>query len=182
MLDDIRIDAEPTVIENPDPDTIVEHSADTALVFLPFRIKAGQVIDPFGGSVDELLFLLPIVALVLAAEDIELDAEPEEGKAAEIAAVLDTAEDAKKAADKAVKKAAKAEESAEKAKEKLDEIKPELSDEETAAIEKQARDAEKEAAKANRKAKKAEAKARLAEEDAKAAGVLPLDEDGDSSE
>ena len=182
MLDDIRIDAEPTVIENPDPDTIVEHSADSALVFLPFRIKAGQVIESFGGSMDELLFLLPIVALVLAAEDIELDAEPEEGKAAEIAAVLDTVKDAKKIADKAAKKAAKAEESAEKAKEKLEEIEPELSGEEKATIEKQAREAEKEAAKADRKAKKAEAKARLAEEDARAAGVLPQDENGDDSE
>jgi hypothetical protein len=149
-------------------------------VFLPFRIKASQVVDPFGGSMDELLFLLPIVTMVLAAEDIELDAEPEEGQAAEMAAVLDTAKDAKKAAGKAAKIAAKAEESAEKAKEKLDEIKPELSDEEKAAIEKQAREAEKDAAKADRKAKKAEAKARLAEEDAKAAGVLQPDEDGDN--
>jgi amino acid transporter len=181
MLDDIRIDAQPMVIENPDADTIVQHSEDSALVFLPFRIKARQVVNPFGGSVDELLFLLPVVAMVLAAEDIELGAAPEEGKAAEMAAVLDTVEDAKKIADKAARQAAKAEESAEKAKEKLDEINPELSDEEKARIEKEARAAEKLAAKANRKAKKAGAKAQLAEEDAKAAGVLPPDENGDNS-
>lgn len=179
MLDDIRIDAQPMIIENPDADTIVQHSEDSALVFLPFRIRANQVIDPFGGSMDELLFLLPVVAMVMAAEDIALDAEPEEGKAAEIAAVLDTVEDAKKTADKAAKEASKAEESAEKAKEKLSEITPELSDAEKARIHKQTRTAQKKAVKADRKAKKAEAKAQLAKEDAKAAGVLHADENGD---
>jgi hypothetical protein len=182
MLDDIRIEAQPMVIENPDADTIVQHSADSALVFLPFRIKDRQVVDPFGGSMDELLFLLPVVALVMAAEDIELDAEPEEGKAAEMAAVLDTVEDTKKSADKAAKEAARAEESAEKAKEKLGDITPGLSDEEKTRIEKEARTAEKQATKADRKAKKAEAKAQLAEEEAKTAGVLPPDENGDGSE
>ena len=179
MLDDIRIDAQPMIIENPDADTIVQHSEDSALVFLPFRIRANQVIDPFGGSMDELLFLLPVVAMVMAAEDIALDAEPEEGKAAEIAAVLDTVEDAKKTADKAAKEASKAEESAEKAKEKLSEITPELSDAEKARIHKQTRTAQKKAVKADRKAKKAEAKAQLAKEDAKAAGVLPADGNND---
>jgi amino acid transporter len=181
MLDDIRIDAEPIIVENPDADTIVQYSADSALVYLPFRIKARQVVDPFGGSMDELLFLLPVVALVLAAEDIELDAEPEEGKAAESAATLDAIEDTKKSADKAAKEALKAEETAQKAIEKLDEIVPELNDEQKARIHKQARAAQKEAAKAERKAKKAEAKAQLAEENAKAAGILPADEQGDSS-
>ena len=181
MLNDIRIDAEPMVIENPDADTIVQHSEDSALVFLPFRIRDSQVADPFGGSMDELLFLLPVVAMVLASEDIELSAEPEEGKAAEMAAVLDTVEDTKKSADKAAKQAAEAEESAERAKEKLEEINPELSDEEKSRIEKEARAAERQAAKAGRRAKKAEAKAQLAEEDAKAAGVLPTDENGDNS-
>jgi amino acid transporter len=181
MLDDIRIDAQPLVIEDPDADSIVQHSADSAIVFLPFRIKANRVVDPFGGSMDEMLFLLPVVALVLAAEDIELDAKPEEGKAAEMAAVLDTVEDAKKIADKASKEAAKAEETAEKAKEKLSEITPELSDEEKARIHKQTRAAQKKAVKADRKAKKAAAKAQLAEEDAKIAGVLPPHENGKDS-
>jgi gamma-glutamylcysteine synthetase len=182
MLDDIRIDAQPMVIEEPDADSIVQHSADSALVFLPFRIKANRVVDPFGGSMDEMLFLLPVVALVLAAEDIELDAEPEEGKAAELAAALDTVVDTKKSADKAAKEAAKAEETAEKAKEKLSEITPELSEEEKSRIHKQTRTAQKKAVKADRKAKKAEAKAQLAEEDAKAAGVLPSDENAEDSE
>jgi hypothetical protein len=178
MLEDIRIDAQPLIIENPDADAIVQHSADSAMVFLPFRIRDNQVVDPFGGSMDELLFLLPVVAMVLAAEEVELDAEPEEGKAAEMAAVLDTVEDAKKNAEQALKEAVKAEESAEKAREKLDEIEPELSDEEKAKLEKEARAAAKQAVKADRKAKKAEAKAQLAQEDAQAAGVLPPDENG----
>jgi hypothetical protein len=181
MLDDIRIEAQPVVIENPDADAIVQNSEDSALVFLPFRISAKRVVDPFGGSMDELLFLLPVVAMVLAAEDIELGAEPEEGKAAEMAAMLDTVEDAKKNANKAAKQAAKAEESAERAREKLEELNPQLTEEEKARVEKEARAAEKKAAKADRKAKKAEAKAQLAEEEAKAAGVLPSDENGEDS-
>jgi hypothetical protein len=49
--------------------------------------------DFFGHPVEETLDQLPIVALVLAAEDIALDAEPEEGEAAERAAAADRAED-----------------------------------------------------------------------------------------
>jgi len=45
------------------------------------------------------------VALVLAAEDIELDAEPEEGIAGEIAAALDILADAEKKARKTEKEA-----------------------------------------------------------------------------
>ncbi len=181
MLNDVRIDAEPHVIENPDAESIIEYSADASLVFLPFRIKANQVVDPFGGSMDELLFLLPVVAMVLAAEDIELDAEPEEGRAAEMAAALDALEDAKKSADKTAKKAAEAAEIAEKTKEKLKDLKPDVSEEDKASLEKEIQEAEKQAAKAARKAAKAAAKARLAAEEAEAQGALPGNDEQDSS-
>ena len=48
------------------------------------------------------------MALLLAAEDIDLDAEPEEGKAAEIAAVTDALGDARKQALKKEEAADKA--------------------------------------------------------------------------
>jgi hypothetical protein len=175
MLEEVRIEAEPLVIENPDAESIIEYSSDASLVFLPFRIKANQVVDPFGGSQDELLFLLPVVAMVLAAEDIELAAEPEEGQAAEMAATLDAAEDAKKTADKAAKEAADAAETAEKAKEKLKDLKPDASEEDKALLEKQIQETEKQAEKAARKAAKAAAKAQLAAEEAEAQGALTGD-------
>jgi amino acid transporter len=182
MLDEVRIEAEPHVIENPDAESIIEYSADASLVFLPFRIKANQVIDPFGGSLDELLFLLPLVAMVLAAEDIELDAEPEEGRAAEMAAAFDALEDAKKSAEKAAKEAAEAAETAEKAKEKLKDLSLEANDEDKTRLEKEIQETEKQATKAARKAAKAAAKAQLAAEEAEASGILPVEEDKDASE
>jgi len=182
MLEDVRIEAEPLIIQNPDVDTIVEYSAEATLVFLPIRIKANQVVDPFGGLLEELLFLLPVVAMVMAAEDIELDAEPEEGRAAETAAALDAVEDAKKSAEKAAKAAAEAAETAETAKEKLEDLEPGVSDEDKAKIEKEAQEAEKQAAKAARKAAKATAKAQLAAEEAEASGILTVEEDKDASE
>ncbi|MGD8523554.1 MAG: amino acid permease [Desulfobacterales bacterium] len=182
MLDDVRIQAEPHVIENPDAESIIEYSADASLVFLPFRIKANQVVDPFEGSMDELLFLLPVVAMVLAAEDIELDAEPEEGQAAEMAAALDAVEDAKKSADKAAKEAADAADAAEKAKEKLKDIKPDASEEDKALLEKEIQETKKRAEKASRKAAKAVAKAKLAAEEAEAQGALPGNDEEDPSD
>jgi hypothetical protein len=54
------------------------------------------------------------VALVLAAEDIDLDAEPEEGKQAEVAAALDALADTEEKARKAEKAATEVTEQAEK--------------------------------------------------------------------
>ena len=45
---------------------------------------------------NETLFQLPVTVLVMAAEDIDLDAEPEEGQAAEMAEALDAVADAEK--------------------------------------------------------------------------------------
>jgi hypothetical protein len=181
MLDEIRIEAEPLVIQTPDADTIAENSEESALVFLPCRIRADKVVGPFGGSLDGLLFLLPLVAVVLAVEDIKLDAEPEEGKAADRAAALDAVQEAKKIAEKAAKEAVKAAEIAEQAKSKLMESAPETDEENQANLEKQAREAQYNADLAANTAKEAEAKARLAAEEAEASGILPPDDENDSA-
>ena len=80
---------------------VIAFSKDASLVFLPFRLKGNQPVDPFGNPVDQILGKLPVTALVLAAEDIELEAEPEEGIAGEIAAALDALADAEKKAKEA---------------------------------------------------------------------------------
>ena len=181
MLDDARIEAEPLVIENPEADTIAEYAEESALVFLPCRIQADKVVDPFGGSLESLLFLLPLVAVVLAAEDIDLDAEPEEGKAADIAAAIDAVEDAKKTAAKAAKEAAEAAETAEKVKSKLKNLAPGTDEETKANLENEAQEAQSDAALAADRAKEAQIKARLASEEAEASGILPPAENGDRS-
>ena len=94
FLDEVRINASVHILAEVTSDSIVEESADAALVFLPFRIRDNQPVDLLGGALDETLFALPATAAVLAAENIDLDAEPEEGRAADIASALDNLTDA----------------------------------------------------------------------------------------
>ena len=52
-------------------------------------LKAGEIFDSSGNPVDPLLLKLPIVAMVMAAQDIQLDAEPDAGIAGQLAEVED---------------------------------------------------------------------------------------------
>jgi hypothetical protein len=175
MLEDVRIEADPEIVREVDADTFADYSADSALAFIPFRIKNNQIVDPFGNHMEKTLFLLPVTAMVLAAEDIELDAEPEEGKAGEMAEAVDALEDAQKKARSAAKEAEKIAAAAKKAKEKAEEMKknPDGVDSEMLAVaEKEADEIEKHAVKMARKAAKAAVKAETAAREAKASGVL----------
>ena len=182
MLEEVRIEANPELVKDVDADTLAEYSADSSLAFLPFRIRDNQVLDPFGNSMENTLFLLPVTAMVLAAEDVELDAEPEEGRAGEMAETLDALEDARKLAQAAEKEAAEAAEAAEKAREKVEAMTtdPEGVDEESKAkAEKTAEEADKQATKMTRKAAKAAAKAEIAAREAEASGALQEDSEED---
>ena len=175
MLEEIRIEAEPEIVRDVDADAIAEYSADAALAFIPFRIKSNQIVDPFGNPMENTLFLLPVTAMVLAAEDIKLDAEPEKGKAGEMAEVLDTLEDARKTARTTTREAEKATKAAEKAKAKAENMRknPDDVDSDNLAVaEKKAEEAENQAAKMTRKAAKAAAKADTAAREAESSGVL----------
>ncbi len=121
ILEEVRIEAEPEVVKNPDTELIVEYSAHAALVFLPIRLVGNRlkISVCHDDGLEELLPRLPTVALVLAAEDIELDAEPEDGKAGEIAETLDALEDAQKKAREMKKEA---DESAQEAEKKWKEL------------------------------------------------------------
>jgi hypothetical protein len=176
MLEEVRIEAEPVIIENAAAEKIAEYSADSSLVFLPFRLKENQVVDSFGNPMEDSLFLLPVVAMVMAAEDIELDAEPEAGEAGETAQVMDALEEARKKEKEALKNAEKAADAAESARKKAEEIKKdaEAADPETVEkAEKTAGEAEVQADKLARKAAKATAKAETAFKEAEDAGVVP---------
>jgi hypothetical protein len=101
MLEEIRISADPQVVTITDEHSIEQNSKDAALVFLPFRIGSGKIQGAYETNIDELASLGMRVALVLAAEDIDLDAEPEEGVHGEVAAALDALTDAEKKASQA---------------------------------------------------------------------------------
>jgi hypothetical protein len=172
MLDDVRIEAEPVMVIEPNPDIVAARSKDASLVFLPFRLKGNQPLDPFGGLLEEILPRLPSVALLLAAEDIDLDAEPDEGKVAEIAAVMDAREDAHKEARKKEEAANKARH---KVEQKLQEVqKAARSETDTEKLERlkwEVKEAQKTAKAASRKAARAAVKAEDATKTAEHAGV-----------
>ena len=96
ILQEVRIEAEPVMIDNIATDTLITQSENSTLVFLPFRLKDDQITDPYGQPLGDVLARLPLTAMVLAAEDIDLDAEPEEGQAGELAQAMDAFLDAQK--------------------------------------------------------------------------------------
>ena len=63
------------------------------MVFLPFRLRGDQITCLIDGPIEKLLSRLPVTAFVLAAEDIVLNAEPEEGTAGDMAVAMDALED-----------------------------------------------------------------------------------------
>jgi hypothetical protein len=178
VLLEARIDAETEVMAEPDARSVETYSADATMVFLPFRLLGNQMTSPFGNGVEDLVSRLPVVSLVLAAEDIDLDAEPDEGVAGEMAEALDALAAAQDKALKAEKDVVKASDSALEAEKKL-EMKIEAAspgaDRETLEkIEAAANEvdaAKAEAEKAARRAAKAKAKADAAAREAEAAGA-----------
>jgi amino acid transporter len=78
-LRDIRIEAEVVVVDDDEQATVVHQSHSSSMVFLPFRIHGGRFYAPFGWEVGPALKDLPIVAMVLAAQDVDLDADPDKG-------------------------------------------------------------------------------------------------------
>ena len=77
-LERIRIPATAVVVTGHDEATVVETSGASAMVFLPFRIHGGRFYSPFGWEIGAALPRLPITALVLAAEDVDLEADPDD--------------------------------------------------------------------------------------------------------
>jgi hypothetical protein len=167
-LENARINAEPEMVFNAKPSNVIGYAKGTSLVFLPFRLKGNQPVDPFDRPVEQILTDLPLTALVLAAEDIELEAEPEDGKAAEIAAAADALSDAEKRLRAAEKEAETAAAAAANAREKLQqEIETEAGEtpidgSKIDALKSELNVAEKQAEKAARRSAKAQAKAAAA--------------------
>jgi amino acid transporter len=110
LLEDYRIQAEPVILKNPDPESLANLCRDSSMLFLPFKLVGNLMQGPFGEDLADLLENLPVTGLVLAGTDVDLSAEPDEGKAAEVAEALDAmqkAEERLRQAEKDEKKARK---------------------------------------------------------------------------
>ena len=185
-LEEYRIEAQPKIVSDVSAETIAAYSMDAALVFLPFRLKGNEPLDPFGRPVDQILTDLPITALVLAAEDITLEAEPEAGEAGERATALDALADAEKKAHEAEKDAVEAREEVSGIKDKLAQT---VSEANADGVDKSKREelksslteAENKAEKAARRAAKAKAKAETASRAVQDLGIKPSKSDSKSS-
>ncbi len=119
FLEAARIDAEPVVIEGASSASITLQSGKASIVFLGFEIRGGRLVDPFGGDVGNLLAALPPVVLSLAAQDVDLEAQPDEGGAAEEAAALDRVEDAGRELEQVTRQREQATEAAQSAEDAL---------------------------------------------------------------
>jgi amino acid transporter len=170
-LQEVRIEGEPEIVSNMSTETIINKSSGSSIVFLPFRIKGNKIILPFGNQLKELMPHLPNVALVLAAEDIDLEAEPEEGKIGELAAALDAFSDAEKNAQKIKEESDKATKEAKKKAEELETAISSGSTEDLMIKVKTTIDAKQQAEKALRRTATAEAKVENAAKNAEALGA-----------
>ena len=108
LLASARIDAAPQVVVDADSQSIVTHSSTASIVFLQFGIRSGRIVDAFGSDVGDILPELPMTVMSMAAQDVDLDAQPDEGSAAENAALLDRVADARRRATRAQQQAADA--------------------------------------------------------------------------
>ena len=168
-LEEVRIEAQTTVVSKTDSEAISRHSQDATLVFLPFRLGRDRMIGPMETALNTLLPHLPPTALVLAAEDIDLDASPEEGEAGALAAALDGLEDAKAKAAEAEKDARAALEAAEDVRKRLEEGRATHIDKDTLHLLQTASEkADESAEKAARRVAKAKAKVEDAEKEVEA--------------
>ena len=80
-LTELRIDADIEVVTREDRDQAYDRSKDAAIVFLPLRLEGMKILHPSGGSVEEPLMKLPVVAMVAASGDVTLAEEPDEESA-----------------------------------------------------------------------------------------------------
>ncbi|MBN2489896.1 MAG: amino acid permease [Planctomycetes bacterium] len=174
MLEEVRIPAVPRVATW-DAESVIRESGDAAAVFLPFGLDDSAPVSAFAGSLSELIDRTHLTVLVRAAQEIDLDAAPEEGQPGELAAAEDRAADAAAAARRAEKDAEKAVEAARKTAEKSREALEAgaAAPEETTRVARAAEAAEAAAEKMRRRAIKARTKAEDLARQARQLGSQP---------
>ena len=173
VLKDVRILAKTTLIMDIDNDKMAQYSQDVQLIFMPFKLRNNRPEGLFGSSLKEVLPLLPITALVLADKDFEIDAEPEQGKAAETALAIDSLKERESFSKQTAEEAAKIALQIEKTQNKLIELIGTETDKVIIEkLKKELQDLEDKFEKFYRRAAKAKAKHEVAEQEAEAAGIV----------
>jgi len=180
-LEEVRIDARPQIVPALTPEVVVAESAGSSLVFLPFMIRQFKLTDINGLSLDRTLPQLPPTALALAAEDIDLDAEPEEGIAGELAAALDALQEAEQHAARTDKESAITRKNVEALKHELETVKTQGPSDALTELENNLAQAEEQAQQAFRKAAKARAKADEAARTVQQLGGPPVEKTKEST-
>jgi hypothetical protein len=167
MLGEVRIEAEPVIVDNWDPETLLEVSGNASLVFLPFIFRGGQASGPAGRPLAESGQGLQVVAFAMAVQDLDLDAEPEKGTLGDIAAASDHADETEAAARAALKEAEKADKEAAAARDRTDSEATDKTDKEVRTAEKRATDARLAAERAQAEATEARSQSDAADPEAK---------------
>jgi len=176
MLEEVRIPAEPVVVDSVSLETLTRHSGDASIVFLPMLLHGDEPTDTLGHPLEDVLDRLTVTALAIASEDIQLDADPEEGEVGERAAAEDAVEEAEEEANRVETEAEKARKRADKAAEKVEKLKKEGK----AGNEEDYREAVEAAKTAQEEAESLEARSRQAREEAdRAAGERDPEEEQD---
>jgi hypothetical protein len=159
--------AEVQAIAAPDEAELIRRSADAGLIFMPMKFRANRLVTAFGPPVQSVANGCPVMALVTAAEDVELAPDPDEGEPAEMAAAADRAEHAEQRARKAEEQAITAADLAEKLVTQAAERSTKADADDDAW--EQAREAQHEAERLRRRAAKLRAKALIAAGEAESA-------------
>jgi amino acid transporter len=166
MLKEVRIRAEPIVVDDPGPTAVSDETRGAAVVLQPFELEAGEPRNVYGGAIDEVVKEVGCTVLVLASEEIELDSEPEGGRHAEVAAMMDAADKAEKVAKKAAVTAEKSSDALEEVREKLAAAERKGDAERAAELQEELAHLVQEAEKTRRRALRARVKAEDAEKEA----------------
>lgn len=77
-LREVRINAKVELTEPGEPRALYALSQDASLVFAPFSIHGGRFYDGHGSEIDARLKQLPVTVLVLAAQDVALESDPDQ--------------------------------------------------------------------------------------------------------
>lgn len=90
LLEEARIDAEVVTVD-PTPAAFSSALGGATLALAPLRVRRGNAIGPFETPLGMLMESLPLAVMILATESLELDAQPDETKLAELARAVDRA-------------------------------------------------------------------------------------------
>jgi len=109
-LEEIRIPAEVVLVEEATWTGMWDQCQGATFALVPFRIRKEGLFDTFGAPLPKSLTGLPPIAFVLAAEELDLASQPDEGELGEKAQAIDNADRARRLATQARSEAERAEE------------------------------------------------------------------------